>query len=154
MNDGSCEYLSCAGCIDPASCNYDDTATLDDGSCDYSCVGCLDPHALNYCADCTIDDPESCISCPGIQYQFTIFDSFGDGICCSYGEGSYSVSLDGEVMLSGGDFLSSESGSFCAEDSTSCVVVSLVPDNYPGETTWELVNAVTCLLYTSDAADD
>ena len=143
LNDGSCEYLSCAGCIDPTACNYDDTATLDNGTCDYSCVGCLDPNALNYCADCTIDDPESCISCPGIQYQFTIFDSFGDGICCAFGEGSYSVSLDGEVVLSGGDFDSSESGSFCAEDSTACVVVSLVPDNYPGETTWELANAVT-----------
>ena len=150
VNDGSCEYDSCAGCIDPTACNYDDSATFDDGSCDYSCVGCLDPTALNYCADCTIDDPEACITCPGIQYQFTIFDSYGDGICCDWGNGSYSVSLDGEVVASGGDFGTgfvaggvSESSSFCAEDATSCVVVTLVPDEYPGETTWELVNAVT-----------
>ena len=47
VNDGSCEYLSCAGCIDPTACNYDDTATLDNGTCDYSCIGCLDPTALN-----------------------------------------------------------------------------------------------------------
>ena len=46
LNDGSCEYLSCAGCIDPTACNYDDTATLDNGTCDYSCVGCLDVNGV------------------------------------------------------------------------------------------------------------
>ena len=35
-------------------------------------------------------------------YRFTINDSYGDGICCSYGNGSYSVSYDGVVMGSGG----------------------------------------------------
>lgn len=35
-------------------------------------------------------------------YSFTIYDSYGDGICCSYGNGSYSVSYDGVVMGSGG----------------------------------------------------
>ena len=143
LDDGSCEFASCAGCIDPTACNYDDTATLDDASCDYSCIGCLDVNALNYCETCTIDDPESCLFCPGIQYEFSIFDTFGDGICCAYGEGSYSVTLDGEVVASGGDFANSEVSSFCAEDSLACVVVSLVPDNYPGETSWQLTNVIT-----------
>lgn len=35
-------------------------------------------------------------------YVFTINDSYGDGICCSYGNGSYSVSYDGTVMGTGG----------------------------------------------------
>lgn len=35
-------------------------------------------------------------------YVFTIYDSYGDGICCSYGNGSYSVSYDGTVIGSGG----------------------------------------------------
>lgn len=35
-------------------------------------------------------------------YVFTIYDSYGDGICCNYGNGSYSVSYDGTVMGSGG----------------------------------------------------
>ena len=87
LNDGSCEYLTCAGCIDPTACNYDDTATLDNGTCDYSCIGCLDATALNYCETCTVDDPESCLYCEGIYYNFTITDSFGDGIVCyAYGE--------------------------------------------------------------------
>ena len=32
-DDGSCEYLSCAGCTDAAACNYDANATIDNGSC-------------------------------------------------------------------------------------------------------------------------
>ena len=35
-------------------------------------------------------------------YQFNIYDAYGDGICCSYGSGSYSVSYDGTVIGSGG----------------------------------------------------
>lgn len=38
-------------------------------------------------------------------YEFEIFDSFGDGICCSYGEGLYTLSnSDGDVLLTGGEF--------------------------------------------------
>lgn len=42
-------------------------------------------------------------------YVFTINDSYGDGICCSYGSGSYSVSYDGNVMGSGGNAFSKAS---------------------------------------------
>jgi thiol-disulfide isomerase/thioredoxin len=47
----------------------------------------------------------------GECYSFSIFDSYGDGICCSYGDGSYSLSSEG-VIISGGDFSSSEHFSF------------------------------------------
>ena len=40
VDDGFCDYDSCAGCLDNAACNYDPSATLDDGSCDYGCYGC------------------------------------------------------------------------------------------------------------------
>lgn len=44
------------GCTDELACNYDPTATVDDGSCDYvSCVGCTDPMAYNYDDEATID---------------------------------------------------------------------------------------------------
>lgn len=45
-------------------------------------------------------------------YTFTINDSYGDGLCCSYGEGSYAISLNGTALVSGGSFKSSESKSF------------------------------------------
>lgn len=35
MDDGSCEYTSCAGCTDSTATNYDSSATIDDGSCTY-----------------------------------------------------------------------------------------------------------------------
>jgi hypothetical protein len=47
------------------------------------------------------------------DYTFTIYDSFGDGICCTYGDGYYEVSLDdGTVIASGGEFTEFESTSF------------------------------------------
>lgn len=47
-------------------------------------------------------------------YTFTIFDSYGDGICCAYGNGSYSISCsNGTVIKSGGDFGSEDSVFFC-----------------------------------------
>jgi len=46
-------------------------------------------------------------------YDFVITDAYGDGICCSYGNGSYTVSAGSTVLASGGDFASSESTNFC-----------------------------------------
>ncbi|MEM6770178.1 MAG: M43 family zinc metalloprotease [Bacteroidota bacterium] len=45
-------------------------------------------------------------------YDFTINDSYGDGICCAYGNGSYALS-GGGVNASGGAFGSTETQSFC-----------------------------------------
>ena len=47
-------------------------------------------------------------------YVFTINDAFGDGICCSFGNGSYSVAdANGNILASGAEFVSSESTQFC-----------------------------------------
>ena len=46
-------------------------------------------------------------------YTFTIFDAYGDGICCGYGNGSYTLSDGGTVLASGGQFTSSEATDFC-----------------------------------------
>ena len=53
------------------------------------------------------------------DYTFTITDAYGDGICCSYGSGSYTVSSDSGTIFSGGDFGSSESTAICVEGSGS-----------------------------------
>lgn len=42
------------------------------------------------------------------SYTFTISDSYGDGICCSEGDGSYMLVLDGATIREGGDFGDSE----------------------------------------------
>ncbi|MCB0598447.1 MAG: T9SS type A sorting domain-containing protein [Lewinellaceae bacterium] len=48
-------------------------------------------------------------------YDFVIYDSYGDGICCSYGIGSYTLTddSDGSTLASGGAFGSSETTNFC-----------------------------------------
>ena len=48
---------------------------------------------------------------PGV-YTFTIFDSWGDGICCLAGEGYYNLSLGGTIFHSGGEFQVEESVDF------------------------------------------
>ena len=53
-------------------------------------------------------------------YTFTINDAYGDGICCQYGTGSYSISDDsGNVIFSGGQFGSTESTTFRVGESLS-----------------------------------
>ena len=59
VDNGTCEYTSCAGCADPASCNYNATATQLE-ACDYGCYGCTDPDAANYDAEALIEDG-SCV---------------------------------------------------------------------------------------------
>ena len=50
--------------------------------------------------------------CAGQIYTFEIFDSFGDGICCSEGEGWYSLELEGVEIKRGGDYGSGEKHEF------------------------------------------
>ena len=49
------------------------------------------------------------------DYTFTINDSYGDGICCAYGNGSYTLDAASGNVASGGSFGSAESTTFCTE---------------------------------------
>lgn len=46
------------------------------------------------------------------DYEFTIFDAFADGICCGFGIGSYTLTVDGVVAGSGGEFGAEETTAF------------------------------------------
>jgi len=46
-------------------------------------------------------------------YDFEITDVYGDGICCSYGNGAYSVTSGSTTLASGGSFTSSDTTNFC-----------------------------------------
>jgi hypothetical protein len=60
-SDGSCEYISCAGCTSLEACNFDSEASIENGSCEFeSCAGCTYPDADNYDPTAIIDDG-SCI---------------------------------------------------------------------------------------------
>lgn len=75
VENGSCDYATCYGCTDASACNYDLSVSNDDGSCEFeSCAGCTDLEACNYNPAATIEDG-SCLdvcSCPE--------DLDGDGI--------------------------------------------------------------------------
>ncbi len=53
-------------------------------------------------------------------YNFVIYDSYGDGICCGYGNGSYSLYLEGILVGSGGEFGSSEATSVNCPPGSDC----------------------------------
>ncbi len=63
-------------------------------------------------------------------YDFTILDSYGDGICCSYGNGSYSVTdANGNTLASGGQFANSETTNFCLNGSPPPVIQGCTDPN-------------------------
>jgi hypothetical protein len=93
LENGSCEYLSCAGCLDALACNYNANAQYDNPSaCEYSsCSGCLDESACNYNESAQYDDPASCNYpsnpceiCSGGSDgtgEVVFNDADGDGLC-------------------------------------------------------------------------
>ncbi|MBX7095730.1 MAG: T9SS type A sorting domain-containing protein [Flavobacteriales bacterium] len=70
---------------------------------------------------------------------FTMYDSFGDGICCGYGNGSYSVTLDGILVASGGQYATQDATSFNCAPGTTCgdaIVVDTLSYTAPGNDYW------------------
>ena len=53
---------------------------------------------------------------PAGEYRFVIYDSYGDGICCGYGNGEYNLYLNDELIATGGQFGSSETVEFTILD--------------------------------------
>jgi hypothetical protein len=128
---------SCSGCTFDQACNYDDAATIDDGSCVLESPQSVTVTILtdNYPGETTwtLTDADGNLMmnggpyansgteysqqgtlCSGC-YTFTINDSYGDGICCGYGNGSFNVTVDGVSQTSGGAFAFSTSAEFCLD---------------------------------------
>jgi len=60
---------------------------------------------------------------PAGCYDFAITDSYGDGICCTYGNGSYTLSNGGTTLATGGAYGSGETKNFCVGGATSNIPV-------------------------------
>lgn len=54
--------------------------------------------------DWTLDD----LTC----YKLQVTDAYGDGMCCSYGQGYYKVMVDGNIILQGGQFAAEDNKLF------------------------------------------
>lgn len=57
-------------------------------------------------------------------YDFVINDAYGDGICCTYGSGSYSLTDGSTTLASGGSFGSSETTNFCVGGTTTSYITN------------------------------
>lgn len=84
------------------------------------------------------------------NYNFTIADSYGDGICCTFGTGSFALHVDGAKIAEGGDFGDSFDTTFEIEDPAT-------PPPTPAPTTFEFPSAAptdfTYFTHIPTAAD-
>jgi hypothetical protein len=60
------------------------------------------------------------VSLPDGCYTLVFSDTYGDGICCSYGNGSYALTetVSGTVLASGGSFGTTDTKTFCVGTSS------------------------------------
>ncbi len=93
-------------------------------------------------------------------YEFTIFDtpqnSPGDGVCCEYGQGSYSLAFSDDVsVVTGGEFGASETTNFCipAASATCDTIVNANFENASGYGVYP-VNAGGYVTGTNDFNDE
>lgn len=119
------------GCDDPLACNYEPTATCNNGSCDYlSCYGCTDETACNYVETATFDDGSCCSeNCLTLE----MIDYVGDG----WDDGIYLIEdFDGNIIASGtlAYPLDYDVVHFCLPD--GCYFFSVEGSGYPEEIEW------------------
>ena len=62
-------------------------------------------------------------------YTFTIYDQYGDGICCAYGNGSYSLTKGSTLLASGGSFAASSSTVFCMGTGQGARLISTIGES-------------------------
>jgi hypothetical protein len=123
------------GCTDTGACNYDATATDEDGTCEYvTCAGCTDATSCNYDSAATIEDGSCCYdNCVTINMN----DSFGDG----WNGANYTLtSVDGTLIGSGTIVTgSSASDTYCLAD--GCYSIAVTEGSWPSEISWTVVGA-------------
>jgi len=65
------------------------------------------------------------------EYTFTITDAYGDGICCSYGQGGYVIKVDGTEVVNGGEFGDSTTETFTVNGSPPTTAPVAPPTTAP-----------------------
>jgi hypothetical protein len=91
--------------------------------------------------------PLTCLK-TDMYYHFAITDTWGDGMCCSYGEGSYDLQVNGLTVKAGGEFSSAEEVMFKPTPQDSDVELKFVykMDSWPKETEWALESDMDGLM--------
>jgi hypothetical protein len=81
-----------------------------------------------------------------------VFDSFGDGMCCGYGQGYFQVwNTEGELIVSNdGDFNSEAVESFCAGDSGCEILANIDIDHASSISAADAVITINTISATDD----
>ena len=139
-----------AGCTDTSSCNYNPLATIDDGSCLYGAVEVTvtirtDPYgyetawslvgnsgteyaSVDYWTYDNNTIYETTVCVPADEcITFTIWDSYGDGI---FAPGYYRISMEGEILTTGGSFGSIDYFTFNCEEGESCATATPISEGF------------------------
>lgn len=70
-----------------------------------------------------------CVAATGC-YTFTVYDSYGDGMCCSQGNGSFSLKDENNLVIaSGGTFTSQAATNFCLPITTDPPTAGFASNN-------------------------
>ena len=117
-----------------------------------------------------------CVDRPG-TYIFKIIDTYGDGICCQNGSGSFELKLNGNTILNGDGVFESEfkheldiaetdissigsdgegaDAQQNIEQACQTFVVQIKTDDFPEETTWNLYNGHdTVAIFSGTPGDE
>lgn len=92
--------------------------------------------------DQVLETSDVCLNI-GECYNFVIYDGYEDGMCCDFGNGSYSVNYNGTVFAAGGSFGAEETTNFCvplALDEMELLNVKIYPNPTNGEFTINFVD--------------
>ena len=166
------------GCTDPAADNYNNEATIDDGSCDYpeppDVPGCTDEVAENFDPEATIDDG-SCqyvqqgswkqVNCYECEYYENHIDGYNsqeqceaaisqESDCCIIGIEGLNLNPPTWSGTETGSTFNSETG-LCEEDCTGQFTISLPTlDTLIAQTTnlsyiWTVWNSATETYYSN-----
>ena len=73
----------------------------------------------------------------GSVLEITVDDTYGDGMCCAYGNGSWTISVGGVDVASGGTFASSETSSVVIGKDLGVAALSMEAVIAQGSTTIE-----------------
>jgi hypothetical protein len=123
------------GCTDATACNYDATATDDDGSCEFtSCIGCMDPAACDYDENATLEGTCCTQNCVTLVMN----DSFGDG--WNGNVATITDNITGVIVGTGtvpDDFTAT--AEFCLPN--GCYTITVGGGTFPGEVSWILTGA-------------
>ena len=121
------------GCNDPLACNFNPSATCNDGSCEYAtCYGCTNSEACNFNVAASFDDGSCCLTnC----VDLIMIDYVGDG----WNNGHFEIRDALGNLVSTGT-LDETKGydelALCLDD--GCYIFEVFGGEYPEEIEWSL----------------